>query len=477
MALGPGPAAAPAPSRGWPPARWTAGWPWLLAAGATVCYSAVSVLRYLHGNFSSWDLAIFTQGVAGYAHGGLPISTVRGGPGFDLLGDHFSPALAVLAPGYLVFPSPVYLLVVQAALFGVSTVPIARLATRRLGDGSAALIAVAYALSWGLQQAVVVDFHEVALAVPLASAGLCALAERRWRAAAAWLLPLTLVKEDLGLTIAVAGAYVAWQGARRLGLGLVLAGGTATALEVWWLIPAVNRAHRDPNFPHFGTDHSALHLVSSLILPEPKPATLLLLTGVTAFGCLRSPLALLAVPTLLWRFESDNTTYWGQQYHYSAALMPIVFVALLDAMQRLRGGRSRRGALVALHLPAVVATVAVMAVRLTPLGSYLSLAAYRPTAQEQLISAVTRLVPAGASVETDIGLMSHLTAGRTTYFIGNNTATVTPQFIVTDQAAWSSAMQGTQVLDYARTLHPGARYQMAFQRGGVTVLRLAALAR
>ena len=43
----------------------------------------------------SWDLAIFTQAVRAYAHGHAPIASIKG-PGFDLLGDHFSLAPTLL---------------------------------------------------------------------------------------------------------------------------------------------------------------------------------------------------------------------------------------------------------------------------------------------------------------------------------------------------------------------------------------------
>ena len=67
----------------------------------------------------------------------------------------------MLAPLYRLFPSPITLLAVQAALIAASSIPITRLATRIVGRRAAVSAGLAYGMSWGLQSAVDFDFHEV----------------------------------------------------------------------------------------------------------------------------------------------------------------------------------------------------------------------------------------------------------------------------------------------------------------------------
>src|ERR1039457_3481171 len=95
-------------------------------------------------------------------------------------------------------PRPAALLVVQALLTAVSVVPVSRAAAARLGTGAGRLIGAAYGLSWGLQQMIYFDFHEIAFAVPLLACSLSALLRGKVRAAAVWALPLVFVKEDQG---------------------------------------------------------------------------------------------------------------------------------------------------------------------------------------------------------------------------------------------------------------------------------------
>ena len=55
----------------------------------------------------------------------------------------------------------------------------------------------------------------------------------------------------------------------------------------------------------------------------------------TAFIALRSPLILIAMPSLMLRFVATDSSFWGTYWHYNATLMPIIFVAAIDAMARI----------------------------------------------------------------------------------------------------------------------------------------------
>ena len=181
--------------------------PWLIALAVFAAYTTISLSRYFRLDPGSWDLGIFTEYVRQLAHLHAPVVNIRGS-GFDLLGDHFQPIVGLIAPVFLLFPSAATLLVVQALLTAVSVVPVSRAAAARLGTGAGRLIGAAYGLSWGLQQMIDFDFHEIAFAVPLLACSLSALLRGKVRAAALWALPLVFVKEDQGFTVAAIGSAV-----------------------------------------------------------------------------------------------------------------------------------------------------------------------------------------------------------------------------------------------------------------------------
>src|SRR6185437_5859871 len=98
----------------------------------------------------------------------------------------------------------------QALFAAVSVFPVVTAATALTGRSSGRLIGFAYVFSWGLQQMIDFDFHEVALGVPLLAFSVSALVRRRPGAAILWALPLAFVKEDQGFTVAaIAGLMMA----------------------------------------------------------------------------------------------------------------------------------------------------------------------------------------------------------------------------------------------------------------------------
>ncbi|WP_157756796.1 DUF2079 domain-containing protein [Plantactinospora sp. KBS50] len=281
---------------------------------------------------SAYDLGIFTQVVESYSRLRLPISDIKG-PGYDILGDHFSPILVLVAPIYRVFPDPITLLVVQSALLAISGVPITNLAIDRCGRPWGILIGIAYGLSFGIQQAASFDFHEVAFAVPLIVVCMTFLARKRWLAAALSSLPLFLVKEDQALIVLAVGAYIFFRGPRRLGAALSIAALVVGATTVFLVIPAFNQDHTYAYLSAAGpTNHGVL---TGLYLPPEKIGLLVALTAPTIFLSLASPMVLMVMPSLILRLWATNPGYWATDLHYNCVLMPILFVAFLDALHNL----------------------------------------------------------------------------------------------------------------------------------------------
>lgn len=366
--------------------------PFLVAAVAFAGYAAWSLERLRTFDASGFDLGIFEQIVRSYAHGHWPVADLLG-PGAPGLGDHFHPILALLAPCYLLWPSPACLLLAQAFLFALSAVPVTRCAVQVLGTRRGAVVGAGYVLSWGLLSAVNFDFHEVCFAVPMVAFAAEHLLRERWRAAVWCALPLVLVKEDLPLTLAAVGAVLVLNRQRRLGWAVLVFGVTCSALLFLVVLPALNPtgtyAHNG-GFNPFGGAIVKVSMLLALVVP-------------TGFAALRSPLLLLAVPTLLWRLVSANDRYWGMGYHYSAVLMPIVFLA------GLHGARKAAARLLpACALLAGLASLALQAAHLTD-------GVWTPS-QRAGIDAVLTRIPDGATVLASNRLAPRLTSRCTVLF-------------------------------------------------------------
>ncbi|WHT16209.1 DUF2079 domain-containing protein [Crossiella sp. CA-258035] len=379
----------------------------------TTAYTLFALGRHAMLRTYGFDLGIFMQAVRSYAEGRLPVSDIRD-PGLILFGDHFSPIIALVAPLFRLFPTAETLLVVQAALFGLSVFTVTRVAERLLSPVAGVVIGTSYGLSWGLQTALAFDFHEIAFAVPLIALALAAYLSGRYRGAVAWAAPLVLVKEDLGLTVAVLGLLIATRpGHRGLGLVTAVAGLAAALLTVFVLIPqfSVDGAYR-----YLGAGGLAPTMeVHRGELFDPRKLELVgLLLAPTLFLALRSPLVLLALPTLAWRLVGRNESYWLPDFHYDAVLMPILFLALLDAVVRLRPAVHRwpqRRWLSTAASAVLLATALVLASRF-PLRELLTPGFGAQTAETAAAHRLLDLIPDGVSVATENNLMPQL-AGRT----------------------------------------------------------------
>jgi uncharacterized membrane protein len=511
--------------------------PYLLAVVFFAAYTALSVTRYRQMLTMSWDLGIFEQAVKSYAHLHAPVADLKG-PGFNILGDHFSPITALLAPFYRVFPTPVTLLVAQALLFAVSVIPVTRVAGHLLGRGRGLAIGVAFALSWGVQKAVQFDFHEIAFAMPLLAFSLEAVLRRRWVAAMWWAVPLVFVKEDMGVTAAAIGVIVWWRtrtepepAGTEAATTTTTGAGTGTADGAANTVAAHDRAGTAPTartsgaaaaaeaagaeeddggreepltdavrygpwalgLAGFGVAMSALAF--AVIIPAfnsaggydywnklngngaPMPGhipfgtavhTLLwILLPTSGLLALRSPLILAALPTIGWRFISHDDHYWGTDWHYSAVLMPVVALALVDAAVTARTSGRPWLRSYASGAPAAAAGAALALTMTLPLASLSHEATYKVDTRTKDVEKVLDTIPDGATVEANVGPISRLVDRTTVYWVGD-TPGVLPQYIAIDN---SSGWAGDPVT-YAKQLHPSVTYAQVAGADGYVVLHL-----
>ncbi|MFG3440125.1 DUF2079 domain-containing protein [Nonomuraea sp. NPDC047897] len=333
-----------------------------ITGAAAVGYAVLSLAKLAGFRAGAYDLVIFDQAVRSYSRFGPPVAIVKGvhndfGPHFSVLGDHWSPILAVLAPLYWIHDGPETLLLAQAVLLAAAAVPLWVFARRALGSSVAAhLVAVAYVLAWPVVETAAFDFHEAAFA-PLLTA---VLLERRQAGRHAHValaaLALLCVKEDMGLLVAGFGVVLLGQrGWRPLGGAFVVGGLGSTWLASQVLIPLFGgRADYYWAYGALGADAPAvvrtaltdpLAVAAQLGTPPVKLVTLALLLGTTLFAALLSPLVLAAVPLLAERMLAGSfPNWWVPEYHYNAFVIVIVLAAGVDGARRLRERRSRRPA-------------------------------------------------------------------------------------------------------------------------------------
>ncbi|MCZ4098918.1 DUF2079 domain-containing protein [Streptomyces sp. H39-C1] len=403
-----------------------------------LCFAAVLAVglqQWVTVRIGGFDLGIFDQAVRAYSHFQLPRSPIKNyhhefPPGFSLLGDHFSPVLALLAPLYWVWDDPRMLIGAQAALFAAGVPVVRRIAGHCFAEApqatvrrAADLSCLVHGLGWPLLRASGVGFHEVAFAVPLTLLMLERGLARRYGAVLVCAVLLCCTKEDLGLLAAAYGAVLIGRGRRdgdrpavRTGLTLFVLGPVAALLAIRVLIPAMGGVPGYYwNYSALGPDmgSAALRFLTDPIAAfavtvdhSAKPVLLLWLLGPLLLLPLGSATFWCAVPLLAERLFSDNPSHWATTHHYDAFLWPVLLVAAVETAARLHrrhtGRPVARWTLVAVACSLLVSVVC-------GLGNLLLPAAWTPSPSERALAEGVRLVPAGATVEADNNAAPRLT--------------------------------------------------------------------
>jgi uncharacterized membrane protein len=446
-----------------------------LTVTVAVLYSVYSLVRFWAFRTTTYDLVIFDQAVRSYSHLHLPTAIVKGvhngfGPNFNVLGDHFSPILALLAPLYWIHDGPQTLLIAQSALLALAIVPLWAFTRRRLGVWAAYCVTGVYALAWPVAETLAFDFHEMAF-VPVLSMLMLERHEagRRWQCAAA-AGALLLVKEDMGLLVAGFGLYLLTRdGERRRAAGFIVAGLLWTGLASRVLIPAFGGdADYYWAYDGLGRDlpHAAVNALTHpwtalklMFTPQVKATTMLWLVGPLLLLPLASPITLAVLPLLAERMLSSRFGHWWEpRFHYNVALIALLIAAGVDGTARLAGLLRKRRAGWVWPVAALAVTLAV--IPHFAFARFFEPGFYRRDARARAAAAVLPAVPDGALVEAPNAVGPRL-AGRTRVLLWD----ARPRW-----APWVVADTGKLSFPFASVADQRARVDLLL-RSGYSVVR------
>ena len=408
---------------------------------AAAILGILSIQRYRNYYGGRFDMGNMVQAVYNTAHGHFLEITTADGKQTSRLGSHVDPILAVFAIPWRLWPSPMMLLVAQAAIVALAAWPAYRLGLRILGDARAAFfLSLALLLYPPLQYAVLNEFHPVTLAIPFLLFAFVFIDEGHWWRAAPFLVLAALCKEEIPAVIAVMGAYFALR--QRSFRPLIL---TAVATAYFLVAVKVVLPHYHSGGSPFLSRYADLGSSVSGI-----GVNLVLKPGVTlghlfawsdlhywlqllwplGFSSLLSPLTtLIAAPEYLLNALASNGYQRSYEFHYVAGEVPFLFAGAVLGIARARdwlsrgGRRTRRSAgrsprvSVATLATAVLGAAVLANFVLGPLpfslpGAHYSGRDYAVTGHAKVLDMAVRMIPAGATVSTENDAGSHLSARR-----------------------------------------------------------------
>jgi uncharacterized membrane protein len=444
-------------------------------AAWTAVFSALVAVRHEAFGSGRFDLGNMTQAVANTANGRFLETTAASGEQFTRLGAHADPLLAVFALPWLVWPSPLLLVTVQALALALGALPVFWLARKHLGsDAAAARFALAYLVYPATQWNAHADFHAVSLAIPLLLFAIWYLDEDRLWAFLPFALAAAAAKEHVPLLIACLGGWYLLRGGRRRAGAAIVAIGLA-----WFAVASLLVV------PHFAPEGASLLagrydafggspagvfealvtdpgvVASELVTAADATYLVLLLAPVLAL-CYREPLLLLcAAPQLGLDLLSGKEEQISITFHYSAGAAPFVIAAAVLGAARLRPhtlGLVSRGVLAASLGFGLVSPLLFAPAYARALAS---------PVREARVEALA-LVPADAAVATTNKLGGHASERRYVFSVPRIRSA---DWIALDRAdpTLGDVEAPEHFARFVRSLERDPRWRKVFDREGVLV--------
>lgn len=386
---------------------------------------ALLVAKHDAFNTRVYDFARFAQAIWNTPENGFLFESILNR---SILGDHFSPIMALAAPVLSLWPDERILFLIQALNVAVAGLLLYRIFHEQR-PGLAPWFLLAFFLNPALHEVTLFEFRRIVFALPFLALALYALWKKERRLMLAALLVALLAKEDVGFYVFMIGFYLLlFERDRRWGLALMALGlGWVIVISVW-VIPLFNpTAAAEGAYPqlyYFSYLGSSYEEIVKTVTADPlsvvrplfQPAQLqalgrLLLPLGLVLPFLEPRWVLLALPyTVILLLSSDQDMIELVKW-YPGTLLVVLFGAIAAGWHRLpqRWERPAMGLLVG------AAASGFLLYSPAPGGGRYEPEQYRMTAHDRLAAQLLAQVPAGARVAGQPDYVPHLVLRRDVY--------------------------------------------------------------
>lgn len=406
--------------------KWQRPWPavglMLLALLFTVILSTFFINKHNAFNTRTYDFARFSQAIWNVLHGRFLFTTIDYQ---SILGNHFSPYMALLAPLLLLWPDERVLLVAQVLSVAAAGLFLALILYRR-HQRLALLFLLAFYLNPAVHTLTLFEFRRVVLVMPFLALALLALdRHKKWLMLAALILALS-GKEDIGLFVVGVGLFLLL--ARRdwwWGLGLIILGLGWSVIVSLWVIPAFREPGSEyPQLYYFDYLGGSYAEIVATLKSDPfiLPRQLFNIGRLSAIGRILLPLGLflpflapgwllIALPPFALLLLSGDAEIYGLLKWYPTTILPVLFAAAAVGIARFSPTRARL-----LTVWLLLATLlGYWLFSPLPGGRSYQAELYQITDHDRQAQTLIKMVPSDAAVATFPHYVPHLTLRENVY--------------------------------------------------------------
>jgi len=311
-------------------------------------FMTISVLKYYSFSYSS-DLAIFSQVVWASSQGDFFYTSRSYVKDNNFLGDHVNPILLLIAPLYRILPYPLLLIFLQTVAFALGAFVVYYIAKNRFYDDG---ISVTFSLLYLLYPAVgsinLFNFHPDAFSTLFLLCMFYFFEKKDFKKFFLFMLLTLMCQENMPLVVSMFGVYALIM--RREKKWVI----TPIVVSVLWFYLCVNLV-----IPHFaeagyryygrytnlgGTPREMVETVITkpiFVLGEiftlRKMIYACLLFAPVCFISLAAPeILIIALLIFVQNFITNYEPQYNINFHYTAPLIPFIFISAIYGAHRLR---------------------------------------------------------------------------------------------------------------------------------------------
>lgn len=310
----------------------------------------VTLTKHNHFFTGRFDLGNMDQTVWNTLHGNIFMFTNPDGvTQLSRLSAHADFILILLAPFYLIWEHPGTLMIIQTIVIGFGAYFVYLIANTVLKSRNLALIlGISYLLNPFVQRQNLYDFHAIALATTFLLGAFYFLIKNKYGWFGLFLLLAVLTKENVYLVASMFGVLLLIKRKWLMGTTLFIAGFACAYLLIAQAIPNARTSNHLALEYFSGYGETPEEIVTTFFTDPMKTAlivtsesqlqylkTVFLHTGFLSFF---APFYLLFTgPDMAINLLSGNPNFRMLWYHYTAAIIPFVFISTIYAIKFLHG--------------------------------------------------------------------------------------------------------------------------------------------
>lgn len=329
---------------------------WTLICLYVSFFCLISWLKYNSFSYRDFDLAVHAQTVWNILHGSIHSSIL----GIDFLGNHTNLILFLIAPVYAIFAHPCTLLVLQTIALGLAAYPLYRLAKEELNRLLGIIVVLMYLFYPALGYTNLFEFHPPVFATCFLLFMFYYFKKGSYGKFLLFTFLALLCQENISLIIFMVGIYGIF--AKRQAKWIVMPaaiGGIWFWVSVSKLIPYFNKETVQfiNIYGHLG--ETGFEIFKSVLLDPLKILPVIFTkTKIIYLIQLFAPLGvtplfnvgtlLPILPIFMQHLLSLRPTEHTIYYHYTAEMIPFIFISAIYGIKRLskfKGFRNNQGLL------------------------------------------------------------------------------------------------------------------------------------